>query len=66
MKAQDRARNILDQHNFYWFMADNYDKAEREAKSNMRHFLDIISTLDKQTQEELKNEWISRYNEARA
>lgn len=67
MTAQEnKARMILNQHDFYWFMADFREEAKRDAEDNMRFFLETISSLDPETQKILRAEWISRYNQARA
>ena len=63
---ENKARMILKQHDFYWFMADFREEAKQEAESNMRFFLETISSLDPETQKTLRTEWINRYNQARA
>ena len=63
---ENKARMILNQHDFYWFMADFREEAKQEAENNMRFFLETISSLDPETQKTLRTEWTNRYNQARA
>lgn len=65
-QQENKARMIMNQHDFFWFMADFTEPARQRAESNMKFFLRTISTLDPETQKALRAEWVNRYNQARA
>lgn len=70
MKTQiEKALNILEGHDFYWFMADfaYTDGTRDDAKASMRYFVKVVAQIEnKNIREALRNLWILYCDKARA
>lgn len=60
------ALNIMNAHDWYWMMSEEYTRCYNAAKASMRHFVKVVNAIDNAAiRESLKALWMLRYNNAR-
>lgn len=60
------ALNIMNSHDWYWMMSEEYTRCYNAAKASMRHFVKVVNAIDNAAiRESLKALWMLRYNNAR-
>ncbi len=60
------ALNIMNAHDWYWMMSEEYTRCYNSAKASMRHFVKVVNAIDNAAiRESLKALWMLRYNNAR-
>lgn len=60
------ALSIMNAHDWYWMMSEEYTRCYNSAKASMRHFVKVVNAIDNATiRESLKALWMLRYNNAR-
>lgn len=60
------ALQIMNSHDWYWMMSEEYTSCYNAAKASMRHFVKVVNAIDNATiRESLKAIWMLRYNNAR-
>ena len=65
--AIHEAIQMINTHDWFWMMTDSgYDHYRESAKSHMRAFVKVVSTIENaNTREMLRNLWILRWEAAR-
>lgn len=57
---------IMNAHDWYWMMSEEYTRCFNAAKASMRHFVKVVNAIDNAAiRESLKALWMLRYNNAR-
>ena len=57
---------MIDHHDWYWMMSEEYTRSYNAAKASMKAFVALVSTIsDVTVREALKALWMLRYNNAR-
>ena len=60
------ALNIMNAHDWFWMMSEEYTRCYNAAKASMRHFVMVVNAIDDAAiRESLKALWMFRYNNAR-
>ena len=60
------ALSIMNAHDWYWMMSEEYTRCYNSAKASMRHFVKVVNAIDNAAiRESLKALWMLRYNNAR-
>ena len=60
------ALQMIDHHDWYWMMSEEYTRSYNAAKAYMKAFVALVSTItDATIREALKALWMLRYNKAR-
>ena len=60
------ALQIMNSHDWYWMMSEEYTRCYNAAKASMRHFVKVVNAIDNAAiRESLKALWMLRYNNAR-
>lgn len=60
------ALRMIDHHDWYWMMSEEYTRSYNAAKASMKAFVALVSTIsDVTVREALKALWMLRYNNAR-
>ena len=60
------ALQMIDHHDWYWMMSEEYTRSYNAAKASMKTFVALVSTItDATIREALKALWMLRYNKAR-
>lgn len=60
------ALQMIDHHDWYWMMSEEYTRSYNSAKASMKAFVALVSTITNETvREALKALWMLRYNNAR-
>ena len=60
------ALQMIDHHDWYWMMSEEYTRSYNAAKASMKAFVALVNTITNETvREALKALWMLRYNNAR-
>ena len=60
------ALQMIDHHDWYWMMSEEYTRSYNAAKASMKAFVALVNTIsDATVREALKALWMLRYNDAR-
>ena len=60
------ALNIMNAHDWYWMMSEEYTRCYNAAKASMKRFVAVVNAIDNAAiRESLKALWMLRYNHAR-
>lgn len=60
------ALQMIDHHDWYWMMSEEYTRSYNAAKASMKAFVALLNTItDTTIREALKALWMLRYNNAR-
>jgi len=60
------ALQMIDHHDWYWMMSEEYTRSYNAARASMRAFVATLKTItNESTREALRNLWLVRYDYAR-
>ena len=60
------ALQMIDHHDWYWMMSEEYTRSYNAAKASMKAFVALLNTITNESvREALKALWMLRYNNAR-
>lgn len=56
------AISILQSHDFYYQMSDNYRSAHESAEASMKHFVQVTNTLTAEMRQLMRDLWVANYD----